>query len=120
MWGMECGSSGREGSRGRGQSWTSSASWGLGQFNGSGHVQVSGLEVVNGVLLRSAFNVHHKMFVPCLQKPERALVGRGKRPPLGVVANENIVSHPKPSGDVGLRETVTGSGDWCKKPCIVQ
>ncbi|CAL8344478.1 unnamed protein product [Arctogadus glacialis] len=36
---------------------------------------------------------------------------RGKRPPLSVVANENIVSRPKPSGDVRLRETVTGSGD---------
>ena len=120
MWGIECGSSGREGSRGRGQSWWSSASWGLGQFNGPGDVEVSWLEAVNGDSLQSAAHVNHKMFVPRLQNSEWALVGRAERSPVGVVANENVVSRPKPSRDVRLREAVTGSGDRHEKPCIVQ
>ena len=79
VWGMECGSSGREGSRGQarqGQSWRSPAPRGLSQVNGPGQVQVSWLEAVNGESLRPAAHVYHKMFVPRLQNPERALVGR--------------------------------------------
>ena len=33
--------------------------------------------------------------------------------------NENIVSRLKPSGDVRLREAMTGSGDRYEKPCRV-
>ena len=74
--GMGCGRLGLGRSTGWGQSSRPSASWGLGQVNGPGHVQMSRFKAVNGESLRFATPVHHKVFVPCLQNPERALVGR--------------------------------------------